>query len=147
MLKTDYAKVSKVYDKNKGRVDFPKDEEIGKLLETKESITVLDLAWVYKYCPETFFEDKFRFWQKDLMIYELKKNHFANISAKLEYYEKYKPINELVENYKRRDSSQLAMIGDEFYNKGLQRVMQEVSQGETEYKDIVALLEIRCEKN
>lgn len=249
MLKTDYAKVSKVYDKNKGRIDFPRDEEIEKLLETKESITVLDLAcgtgnyllgqqqhyegknirwigidlspemldiaksknlsaefinanaesfnleeesvdlivcnfafhhfenkqkclekiyatlkkggvlrfrnvepecmkdwWVYKYCPETFFEDKFRFWQKNLMIYELKKNHFANISAKLEYYEKYKPINELVENYKRRDSSQLAMIDDESYNKGLQRVMQEVNQGETEYKDVVALLEIRCEK-
>ena len=25
MLKTDYAKVSEVYDKNKGRLDFPKD--------------------------------------------------------------------------------------------------------------------------
>ena len=35
MLKTDYAKVSKVYDKNKGRIDFPRDEEIEKLGEVK----------------------------------------------------------------------------------------------------------------
>ena len=250
MLKTNYAQVSKVYDANKGRTDFPKDEEIGKLLEKNGNITVLDLAcgtgnyllsqqkyyqgenikwigidlsidmlnvaksknltaefinsnaenfnldvesvdlvvcnfafhhfenkqkslnkiyatlkkggvlrfrniepecmkdwWVYKYCPETSYEDMFRFWSKDLMMYELKKNNFVNISAKREYYEKSKPIAELVENYKRRDTSQLAMIGDEFYQKGLKRVMQEVDQGETEYKDIVALLEIRCEKN
>lgn len=250
MLKTNYGEVSKVYDKNKGRTDFPKDEDIGKLLEKNRNITVLDLAcgtgnyllsqqkyyqgenirwigidlspdmlniaksknltaefinssaesfnleeesvdlvvcnfafhhfenkqkslnkiyatlkkggvlrfrniepecmkewWVYKYCPETIYEDMFRFWSKDLMMYELKKNNFVNISAKREYYEKSKPIAELVENYKRRDTSQLAMIGDEFYQKGLKRVMQEVNQGETEYKDVVALLEIRCEKN
>ncbi len=233
MLKTDYAKVSKVYDKNKGRLDFPKDQEIEKLLEKNEKITVLDLAcgtgnyllgqkkhyegknikwigidlspemldvaksknleaefinasaesfnleegsvdlvvcnfaflkkggvlkfrnvepecmkewWVYKYCPETYYEDMFRFWPKDLMIYELKKNNFVNISAKREYYEKFKPMNELLENYKRRDTSQLAMIGDEYYNKGLSRVTQEASQGESEYKDVIAFLEIRCEK-
>ncbi len=39
------------------------------------------------------------------------------------------------------------MIGDEDYKRGLNRVMQEVNQGETEYKDVAALLEIRCEKN
>ncbi|MBP5452745.1 MAG: methyltransferase domain-containing protein [Treponema sp.] len=250
MLKTNYSKVSKVYDQNKGRLNFPKDEDIEKLLEKNEQITVLDLAcgtgnyllsqqeyykdknirwigidlsmdmlnmaksknltaefinsdaesynleeesvdlvvcnfafhhfenkqkclgkiyatlkkggilrfrniepecmkdwWVYKYCLETFYEDMHRFWPKDLMMYELKKNNFKNITAKREYYEKSKPISELVENYKRRDTSQLAMIGDEMYDKGMKRVMQEVNQGESEYKDVTALLEIRCEKN
>ena len=250
MLKTNYGKVSKVYDQNKGRLNFPKDEDIDKLLEKNDQITVLDLAcgtgnyllsqqeyykdknirwigidlsmdmlnmaksknltaefinsdaesynleeesvdlvvcnfafhhfenkqkclakiyatlkkggilrfrniepeymkdwWVYKYCPETFYEDMHRFWPKDLMMYELKKNNFINITAKREYYEKSKPISELVENYKRRDTSQLAMIGDEMYDKGMKRVMQEVNQGESEYKDVTALLEIRCEKN
>ena len=249
MLKTDYSKVSKVYDKNKGRTTFAKDDEIEKLLEKNESITVLDLGcgtgnyllgqqehyacenikwigidlsaemldiaksknltaefinanaedfklkensvdlivcnfafhhfenkqkaianiystlkkggvlkfrniepecmkewWVYKYCPETFYEDMHRFWPNDLMIHELKKCNFTNISVKREYYEKSSPITELVENYKRRDASQLAMIGDDDYQKGLNRVMQEVNQGETEYKNIVAFLEIRCEK-
>ena len=249
MLKTNYGKVSKVYDQNKGRLNFPKDEDIEKLLKENEQITVLDLAcgtgnyllsqqeyykdknirwigidlskdmldiakskgltaefinsdaesynleeesvdlvvcnfafhhfenkqkclakiyttlkkggilrfrniepecmkdwWVYKYCPETFYEDMHRFWPKDLMMYELKKNNFTNRTAKREYYEKSKSISELVENYKRRDVSQLAMINDEMYNKGMKRVMQEVNQGETEYKDVIALLEIRCEK-
>ena len=250
MLKTDYSKVAKLYDQNKGRVDFPKDLDIEKLLEQKESITVLDLAcgtgnyllgqqshyegknikwigvdlsldmlniaksknltaefinsdaesynlpeesvdlivcnfafhhfenkqkclakmfatlkkggilrfrniepecmkewWVYKYCPETYYEDMFRFWPKDLMMHEIKKAQFSNITVKREYYEKSKPISELVENYKRRDTSQLSMIDDEDYKRGLNRVMQEVNQGETEYKDVAALLEIRCEKN
>ena len=44
MLKTDYAKVSKVYDKNKGRTTFTKDDEIEKLSERNKSITVLDLG-------------------------------------------------------------------------------------------------------
>ena len=38
------------------------------------------------------------------------------------------------------------MIGDELYEKGMNRVKQEVMQGETEYKSIVSFLEIRCEK-
>ena len=249
MLKTNYVKVSKVYDKNKGRTEFPKDENINTLLERNGTITVLDLAcgtgnyllsqqqyykdknirwigidlsldmlniaksktitaefinsnaesfnledesvdllvcnfafhhfenkqkclskiysvlkrggiatlkniepecmkewWVYKYCPETFYEDMFRFWPKDLLIYELEKSNFKNITVKREYYEKKRPIKELVENYERRDTSQLAMIGDELYKKGLNRVKQEVMQGETEYKSIVSFLEIRCEK-
>ena len=249
MLKTNYAKVSKVYDKNKGRTEFPKDENINTLLEKNGTITVLDLAcgtgnyllsqqqyykgknirwigidlslemlniaksknitaefihsnaesfnledesvdllvcnfafhhfenkqkclskiyselkrggvatfkniepecmkewWVYKYCPETLYEDMFRFWPKDLLVYELEKSNFKNITVKREYYEKKRPIKELVENYERRDTSQLAMIGDELYQKGLNRVRQEVMQGETEYKSIVSFLEIRCEK-
>ncbi len=249
MLKTDYAKVSKVYDKNKGRLSFPKDDEIQKLLDTRGSITVLDLAcgtgnyllaqqehfagqsirwigidlsadmlevaktkklnaefinsdaesfnlsensvdlivcnfafhhfpnkqntlkkiyatlkqggvlkfrniepecmtdwWVYKYCPETYSEDLHRFWPKDLITYELKKAGFSSIEVKREYYEKYKSIDELVENYKRRDTSQLSNIPDEFYEAGLSRVMQEVSLGQSEYKDVVALLEIRASK-
>ena len=250
MLKTDYAEVSKVYDTNKSRTEFPKDEDIEKLLQKNVNITVLDLAcgtgnyllsqqkyykdknirwigidlsidmlniaktkditaefinsnaetfnlgeetvdlavcnfafhhfenkqkslskiytvlknggvlkfkniepecmkewWVYKYCPETFYEDMFRFWPKDLMIYELGKNNFINIMVKREYYERTRPIKELVENYERRDTSQLAMIENDIYKKGMKRIMQEVNQGEIEYKDITALLEIRCEKN
>ena len=250
MLKTDYSQVSKVYDTNKGRVDFAKDQDIEILLQKKQNLTVLDLAcgtgnylfsqqkyyggknikwigidlsqdmlnvaksknidatfinsdaesynieeesvdlvvcnfafhhfpnkqkslvkmysvlkkegvlrlkniepecmkdwWVYKYCPETYCEDLLRFWPKDLIMHELKKSNFANISAKREYYEKSSPIDQLVENYKRRDISQLAMIEDDLYQKGMNRVMLEAEHGESEYKEITAFLEIRCEKN
>lgn len=52
MLKTNYTKVSKVYDKNKSRTDFPLDKDLEELLSRKEEVTVLDLAcgtgnWLY----------------------------------------------------------------------------------------------------
>ena len=36
MLKTDYTKVSKVYDKNKTRTAFAKDNDLEELLSQKE---------------------------------------------------------------------------------------------------------------
>ena len=249
MLKTNYKKVSKIYDKNKTRTAFAKDNDLEELLSQKEEITVLDLAcgtgnwllsqqtyfedkkikwigldasedmlklakekninaefiqskvedmsikskadlivcnfafhhfedkktalekifstlnnkgilkyrniepefmkdwWVYKYCPETYFEDFQRFWPKELLCYELSKAGFSNITVKREYYESYKNIDLLYENYKRRDASQLAMIGDKEYQKGLKRIELEIANGEKEYKDVISFLDIKCEKS
>ncbi len=60
MLKTNYKKVSKVYDKNKTRTAFAKDNALEELLSQKEEITVLDLAcgtenWLLS--QQTYFED------------------------------------------------------------------------------------------
>ena len=248
MLKTNYKTVAKVYDKNKTRTAFAKDNDLEQLIADKEDITVLDLAcgtgnwlvsqqtyfddnkikwigldasedmlklakekninvefihskaesmelkskadlivcnfafhhfedkktalekifttlndkgifkyrniepeflkdwWVYKYCPETYYEDFQRFWSKDLLCYELSKAGFTNISVKREYFESYKNIEVLYENYKRRDASQLAMIGDKEYQQGLKRIELEIASGVKEYKDVIAFLDIKCEK-
>lgn len=248
MLKTDYAKLSKVYDANKTRTAFAKDSDLEALLVQKEALKVLDLAcgtgnwllsqqhyfkdrniqwigmdasadmlqrakekdlhaefiqskaenltlpaksdfivcnfafhhfedkktalahvftalhdggifkyrniepecmkdwWVYTYCPESYCEDLQRFWSKELLCYELSKAGFSKISVKREYYESYKSIEELYENYKRRDASQLAMIGEKEYQRGLKRIECEIAGGAKEYKDVVAFLDIKCEK-
>ena len=248
MLKTNYQKVSKVYDKNKTRTSFAKDSDLEQLLSNKQNAIVVDLAcgtgnwllsqqtyfddkkikwigldasqdmlkvakekdinaefihskaedlnlkskadlivcnfafhhfedkktalekifstlndngifkyrniepefikdwWVYKYCPETYYEDFKRFWPKDLLCYELQKAGFTNITVKREYYESYKNIEVLYENYKRRDASQLAMIGDTEYQRGLKRIELEIANGIKEYKDVIAFLDIKCEK-
>ena len=248
MLKTNYTKVSKVYDKNKSRTDFPLDNDLEELLSHKEEVTVLDLAcgtgnwlywqqsqfnskkikwigmdasedmlklakekkldaefihstaenlslntkcdfvvcnfafhhfedkkvalakifstlndngifkyrnvepeymkdwWVYKYCPESYCEDLHRFWPKELLCHELGKAGFSKISVKREYYESYKNIEELYENYKRRDVSQLAMMDESDYQRGLKRIEYEIATGAKEYKDVVSFLDIKCEK-
>ncbi len=248
MLKTNYAKVSKVYDKNKARTSFAKDNDLEELLSSKEEAVVLDLAcgtgnwllsqqshfsgkkikwigldaskemlelakekdidaqfiqsnaesfslntkadfivcnfafhhfedkslalqkifsalnengifkyrnvepecmkdwWVYKYCPETYCEDYKRFWPKDLLCHELRKAGFSNISVKREYYESQKSVEALLENYKRRDASQLAMIGDQEYQRGLKRVELEIAGGAADYKDVIAFLDVKCQK-
>lgn len=248
MLKTNYQKVSKVYDKNKTRTAFAKDTDLEQLLANKQDATVIDLAcgtgnwllsqqtyfndpkikwigldasqdmlkvakekdinaefinskaedfnlkskadlivcnfafhhfedkktaltnifntlnengifkyrnvepeymkewWVYKYCPESYCEDLHRFWPKELLCYELGKAGFSKFSIKREYYETYKNIEELYENYKRRDTSQLAMINENYYQLGLKRIDREILDGVKEYKDVVSFLDIKCER-
>ena len=102
--------------------------------------------WVYKYCPESYCEDLHRFWPKDLLCHELGKAGFSKISVKREYYESYKSIEELYENYKRRDVSQLAMIDESDYQRGLKRIEYEIATGAKEYKDVASFLDIKCEK-
>ena len=248
MLKTDYTKVSKVYDNNKSRTSFAKDSDLEELLANKEAVAVLDLAcgtgnwlmsqqnylkdrnikwigmdasedmlkrakekqlnaefiqstaenlelhtkidlivsnfafhhfedkktaltnifntlnengifkyrnvepeymkewWVYKHCPESYCEDLHRFWPKELLCYELVKAGFSKFSIKREYYETYKNIEELYENYKRRDTSQLAMINENYYQLGLKRIEREILDGVKQYKDVVSFLDIKCER-
>ena len=102
--------------------------------------------WVYKYCPESYCEDLHRFWPKELLCYELGKAGFSKFSIKRECYETYKNIEELYENYKRRDTSQLAMINENYYQLGLKRIEREILDGVKEYKDVVSFLDIKCER-
>ena len=44
MIKTDYAKISRMYDQNKDRLNIEKDTVIEELLQTNSTIRVLDLA-------------------------------------------------------------------------------------------------------
>ena len=70
----------------------------------------------------------------------------SKFSIKREYYETYKNIEELYENYKRRDTSQLAMINENYYQLGLKRIEREILDGVKEYKDVVSFLDIKCER-
>ena len=58
----------------------------------------------------------------------------------------YKNIEELQENYKRRDTSQLAMINENYYQLGLKRIEREILDGVKQYKDVVSFLDIKCER-
>lgn len=248
MLKTNYTKVSKVYDKNSTRKTFAKDEDIGTLLAENGKITVLDLGcgtgnwldcqqqyyeddsitwigldasaamlqkakeknlhtefqvkkaeeldfkecigllvcnfafhhfedknralerihaalsangmfkyrniepesmkdwWVYHFCPEAYYEDMHRFWPKDLLSYELQKHGFCSVTIKREYYESSKPLEALYELYKQRDISQLAMMDDAIYSKGMERMESALQAGKTECRDCIAFLDIACRK-
>ena len=39
-----------------------------------------------------------------------------------------------------------AMIGDSEYQRGLKRIELEIANGIKEYKDVIAFLDIKCEK-
>jgi len=101
--------------------------------------------WVYRYCPQAFYEDFHRFWEKDLLIYELEKRHFI-VNVEVIYKETNRSMNTLLEDYTRRDVSQLAMIPDLYFEKGLEKIRNEIEYGVKEFKNIFALLEITAKK-
>lgn len=101
--------------------------------------------WVYRSCPETAAEDLHRFWPKDLLVYELHRRSFRT-TVEVTYREDYRTLDRLRDDYRRRDTSQLANIDDQAYQRGLVRIEAEIQSGATEYRNIFALLEIVAEK-
>lgn len=101
--------------------------------------------WVYKYCPQSYYEDQFRFWNKDLLVYELGKIGFKS-QLKVIYEENYRAMNCVLDDYERRDVSQLAMIDDYLYYEGLEKIKNDIKLGKIENKNVFALLSIESRK-
>ena len=97
--------------------------------------------WAYHYCPKTYFEDMHRFWPKDLLVYELEKRGLSS-TVRIDYQESWLPLARVAQDYERRDTSQLAMIGDAAFTKGLEKLRKEMAEGKTEYRNTFALIEI-----
>ena len=106
---------------------------------------IMEKWWVYKYCPETYYEDLNRFWEKDLFVYELEKRKFKTF-VNIQYNENYRDIDTIIEDYKSRDNSQLSIIEDEYYKKGLQYLEILKNHSEKQIRNYFGLIEIVAEK-
>lgn len=102
--------------------------------------------WVFYYCPEAYYEDLHRFWGKDLLVYELEKRGFKT-TVKMECREKSIPTAKILEDYIRRDTSELAMVDDAVYEKGLEKLRKEMAEGRTEYRNAFALIQIEARRD
>jgi ubiquinone/menaquinone biosynthesis C-methylase UbiE len=107
---------------------------------------IMEGWWVYKYCPETLYEDLNRFWKKDLFVYELEKRNFKTL-VNIQYNEDYRDIDTVLTDYKRRDNSQLSIIEDRYYKKGLQYLEMQKNQGIQQVRNYFGLIEIVAEKS
>jgi len=101
--------------------------------------------WVYKYCPETYYEDLNRFWEKDRLVYELEKRKFRTY-VDVQYNEDYRELDIILNDYIRRDNSQLSIIDDRFYNQGLEYLKIKKMNGVKTIKNYFGLIEIVGEK-
>jgi len=101
--------------------------------------------WVYKYCPETYYDDLNRFWEKDLLVYELEKRNFRTF-VDVQYNEDYRNIDTIIYDYKRRDNSQLSIIGDKYYKNGLEYLEIQKNNEVKEIRNYFGLIEIIGEK-
>ena len=101
--------------------------------------------WVYKYCPQTYYEDQFRFWNKDLLVYELEKIGFKS-NTSIIYEENYRTMDSLLLDYERRDVSQLAMIDDNSFETGLLKIKNDIQLGKVENRNVFAIMSIESSK-
>lgn len=101
--------------------------------------------WVYNYCSEAYFLDLHRFWEKDLILFELENRGFRS-SVSVAYEEKHRSTQLILSEYIRRDNSQLAISSDKSYAAGLERLRKEISLGMTEVRSEFALMEVEALK-
>lgn len=97
--------------------------------------------WIYHFCPETLPEDMHRFWQKDLICHELNKRGFET-RVEIKCQESTLMIDKVESNYLNRDNSQLAMIDDDSYQRGLEGIRREKAAGRVKYRNVYASIDI-----
>jgi ubiquinone/menaquinone biosynthesis C-methylase UbiE len=94
--------------------------------------------WVYHYFPESYFEDQHRFWDLDLLTYELGKYGFETTQS-ISITKTNRSTQQILDDSERRDTSQLAMIEDRIYFSGLKRIKEDSANGITQYPDVFAM--------
>lgn len=79
--------------------------------------------WVYTLFPSAALEDEKRFWSAELLAYELEQRGF-DAHTRIEVILGTSPLTEVVGDVERRDISQLAILDDAVYARGLERARQ-----------------------
>lgn len=77
--------------------------------------------WIYQYFPSAYEEDLDRFWKPELIYYELKNRDF-DVKIDAEYELREIELRKLIEEAERRDISELSIISEEEYKKGLDKM-------------------------
>jgi ubiquinone/menaquinone biosynthesis C-methylase UbiE len=109
-------------------------EEMSRVVKQKGTIRIgsiapsyMDHSWVYTYFPETVVEDKKRFWSHDMISQAFEANELqARVDVSYEC--EQVPLRILYEEAKGRDASQLHIISETAYQKGMDRMEYELSR-------------------
>lgn len=108
-------------------------DEVYRVLKTNGVFQMHNIAihqmrgwWIYKYFPSAYYEDLKRFWEKDLIFYELSTRGFE-VELNIKYQMQHLKVDNLLEYTKNRDISVLTLIDENEYLKGLELLKSEVS--------------------
>ena len=82
--------------------------------------------WIYNYFPETRCEDYKRFWETDLIVYELENRGFS-VEVTIEIYRKWLSISHIIKTARSRDISELNIITEEQYESGIKRIEKDIN--------------------
>jgi ubiquinone/menaquinone biosynthesis C-methylase UbiE len=83
--------------------------------------------WVYRFFPEAWLEDQKRFWSPELLCHELEARGY-DASAHVDFTLAFVPVVDVWADAERREISQLAILTDAQYERGLARVRHELDR-------------------
>jgi ubiquinone/menaquinone biosynthesis C-methylase UbiE len=83
--------------------------------------------WVYELFPEARLEDQKRFWSPELLHYELEQRGYE-VRVRVEYELSSIPLAQILADAERRDISELAILSDAQYGRGLARIRESFSK-------------------
>ncbi len=113
------------YDKSKAVSEISRILKPGGLFFMRNiCIEYMTMSWVYHYFPSTFKIDKKRFWNNKRIFLEFEKAGFS-VEIITEISLKRNDFNDLIKETENRDMSQLNLISDEKYKKGLDRIKKD----------------------
>lgn len=84
-------------------------------------------GWIYRFFPEAWQLDLARFWSPDRLATALKDRGFA-VEMTIETWKRNESLFEVLHEAKRRTISQLVILDEEPYQRGLSALQQEASQ-------------------
>lgn len=103
-------------------------DEIGRVARTRAALTIVTLDvegmadwWVYRFFPETLAADRVRFWTVDRLRFELDKRGWS-VSFDIRRGQEERSVARQLEAALRRTTSQLDILEDHDYERGLHRM-------------------------
>ena len=83
--------------------------------------------WVYRFFPEAWLEDEKRFWSSNLLFHELARRGFE---PRVEVTQKTarESLEKILEEASRRDVSELSILDDADYDRGMARLRAETTK-------------------
>ena len=97
----------------------------GVLLIKNMCLEHMPLSWVYYYFPETKRIDRKRFWSNQKLFSSLEEIGFE-VDIKVDIFYKRYNFNEIVNEAENRDMSQLNLISNKKYSKGIKKIHKDM---------------------
>jgi ubiquinone/menaquinone biosynthesis C-methylase UbiE len=99
----------------------------GAVILKNISPELMPLWWIYGLFPSTKQNDKNRYWSNKKLFSKFEENGFE-VEEKITVTMKRQSFDEMFKEAKNRDSSQLTLIGEDEYKRGLKRITEMKNQ-------------------
>lgn len=127
-------------------------DELRRVLRPDGALRIANIApermpgwWLYHFFPEGRLEDEKRFWSVSLLLHELEQRGF-DVRARIELELGPLALATIHQDALRRDISELQIIGDDAWRRGIARIEAALAAGATSVRDELALLCCRASR-